>query len=116
MPSEPLASIVLRDYRDERGRRYIGARREPDGSIVIDGQDLGRGVESAFGTGLTEYEWTWRVEAAAVPAVVVALGGSDGDDPLPLLAEWSAAHGGMDPGSHLKEAAVPIAFSSRIGD
>jgi hypothetical protein len=37
-------------------------------------------------------------------------------DPLRLLAAWSAAHGGIDPGSHLREAGVPIRYWSRIGD
>ncbi len=111
-----LAKIVLRNLRDERGLRYLGATRRPDGGIHIDGQDLGRGVENAFGAGLTEYEWTWDIEATDVPAVIAALEGREGDDPLRLLAAWSTAHDGIDPGSHLKEAGVPIQFWSRIGD
>jgi hypothetical protein len=47
---------------------------------------------------------------------VAALGGRDGDDPLPLLAAWSTAHGGVDPGSHLRDAGVAIEFWSRVGD
>ena len=114
--SEPLARIVLRDLRDAGGVRHLGATRRPDGGIRIEGQDLGPGVERAFGPGLTEYEWAWEIEADDVPAVIAALDGREGDDPLRLLAAWSAAHGDIDPGSHLREAGVPVTFWSRIGD
>jgi len=115
-PDAPLPRIVLRDLRDAGGVRHLQATRQPDGGILIEGQDLGSGVEQAFGAGLTEYEWAWDIEADAVPAVIVALDGREGDDPLRLLAAWSSAHGGLDPGSHLQDAAVPIKFWSRIGD
>jgi len=111
-----LATITLREWRDADGFRRLSVDRRPDGSIFIEGHDLGPGVERVFGTGLTEYEWAWVVGPDAVPAVVAALGGRAGDDPLPLLAAWSAAHGGVDPGSHLREAGVAIEFWSRVGD
>lgn len=115
-PDGPLRRIVLRDLRDAGGVRHLQATRQPNGGILIEGQDLGSGVEQVFGAGLTEYEWAWDIEAAAVPAVIVALGGREGDDPLRVLAAWTTAHGGMDPGSHLQERDVPIKFWNRIGD
>jgi hypothetical protein len=111
-----LVHVILRDQRDEEGTRHLSASRDPRGGIRIDGQDLGVGVERAFGAGLTEYEWTWIVEPEAVPALIAALDGRAGDDPLQLLAAWSAAHGGIDPGTHLRDAGVPISFWNRIGD
>ncbi len=108
--------VVLRDLTDAGGRRFLEARRREDGGITILGQDLGSGVESAFGEGLTEYEWGWQIAPKDVPAAIAALGGHPGDDPLRVMANWHAAHGGEDPGSHLKDAGVPIAFWSRVGD
>ena len=87
-----------------------------DGSIVIEGQDLGPGVERAFGEGNTEYEWAWSIKPDAVEAMVAALGGDEGDDALQLLKNWSEAHGGKDPGNDLREAGVAIEFWSRVGD
>ena len=58
------ARVVLRDVRDERGTRYLAAQRREDGGIVIEGHDLGRGVE-VFGPGLSEYEWFWTIEPDA---------------------------------------------------
>jgi hypothetical protein len=108
--------IVIRSQRDADGIRHLEATRRADGGILIEGQDLGPGVERIFGAGLTEYEWSWAIEPDAVPAAVAALDGIEGDDPLRLLAVWSAAHAGIDPGSRLREAGVPIEFWSRIGD
>jgi len=42
--------------------------------------------------------------------VLVALDRRKDDDSQRSLAAWSTAHGGMDPGSHLREAGVPISF------
>ena len=112
----PLTHLVLRNQRDADGFRGLEASRRQDGGIRIDGHDLGRGVEGAFGAGMSEYEWCWVIEPDAVPATVAALDGREGDDPLRLLEAWSIAHGGVDPGSHLRDAGVPIAFWNRIGD
>ncbi len=111
-----LTTVVLRDLRDDQGTRSLTASRDPKGGIRIDGQDLGRGVEHAFGAGFSEYEWGWVIAPEALPAMIGTLGGHDGEDPLNLLATWSAAHGGADPGSHLRDAGIPVAFWNRIGD
>lgn len=107
-------SVVLRDTRDSGGTRHLEARRRPDGGLVVEGQDLGPGVRALFDAG--EYEWTWTLEAADVPAAAAALGGAPGDDPLAVVSAWAAANPGRDPGSALRDAGVPIGFWSRIGD
>jgi hypothetical protein len=108
-------SVVLREQRDADGVRHLSAAWREDGSLVIEGQDLGPGVERAFGEGYTEYEWAWTIPPDAVEATIVALGGGDGEGVLTLLQGY-AAHGERDPGSHLREAGVPIEFWSRVGD
>lgn len=107
--------VVLRDVRDARGTRHLAARRLDDGAIFIEGHDLGRGV-GIFGPGLSEYEWIWTIAPGAVSAAVEALGGREGDDPLALLVAWCADNGGVDPGIHLRDAGVPIGFSSHVED
>lgn len=47
-------SVVLRDMRDARGSRYLGASIKANGDLVIEGQDLGPAVEEFFG--VSEYE------------------------------------------------------------
>ena len=110
------ATVVLRDSRDTGGTRHLRAQLRADGSRQIEGHDLSSGVESAWGAGNTEYEWWWTVHSDDVPAAVAALGGDPGDDALRLLARWSAANNGKDPGRQLRDAGVPVAFQSRVGD
>jgi hypothetical protein len=111
--------IVLRHEDDGAGLRHLEARRTSNGGVVIEGQDLGGGVGQAFGGGFSEYEWAWTIASGDVPAAVAALGGPVGTDPvqvLPLLKRWMAGNGGRDPGTHLQESGVPIAFWSRVGE
>jgi len=111
-----LTTVTLREQRNADDFRRLSVDRRPDGSIFIEGHDLGAGVEQNFGVGLSEYEWAWVVAPDAVQALVAALDGRDGDDPLQLLAAWSAAHDGADPGPHLREVGVPLEFWNRVGD
>jgi len=108
-------SVVLRDLNDAEGTRHLEAELRQGGAIVITGQDLGPGVSRVFGPGNDEYEWAWSIEPEAIPAMVAALGGLDGDDPLRLLKSWSDANGGRDPGGDLRKAGVPIEFWNRVG-
>lgn len=113
MAAEGGRTVILRDSRDEGGSRYLAAKLAA-GTLRIEGQDLGQSVEDILGD--REYEWTWTVAAAAIPAAVQALGGDPGSDPLAVVATWSAANGGADPGQRLRDAGVAIEFWSRIGD
>ena len=40
--------MMLRDIQDENGRRQQSASLQIDGTLLIEGHDLGRGVESFF--------------------------------------------------------------------
>jgi len=111
-----MTHIVLRDTRDASGTRFLEARLDADGTLRIEGQDLGPGVSAVFGPDLTEYEWWWRLPAGDVPWAVAALGGEPGDAPLPVIHRWFEANGGSDPGSALRNAGLPIEFDNRIGD
>jgi hypothetical protein len=108
--------VIPRHIADSDGIRHLEARRLADGTVVIEGQDLGRGVSAVFGDAGSEYEWTRTIRPGDVPMAIRALGGTDGDDLLALLADWAAAHGGLDPSTRLGEAGVPMERWSRIGD
>jgi hypothetical protein len=108
--------VVLRDTRDGSGSRFLEAILDSDGTLRIEGQDLGRGVSAVFGSDLSEYEWWWRLPAAHVDEAIATLGGAPGELILTVVERWSKANNGLDPGSALKAAGLPIAFDSRIGD
>jgi hypothetical protein len=80
---------------------------------VIEGQDLGGGVEEVFGSGLREYEWAWTIRAANVRKLAEALNTED------VLKGLQAQFGGnrsSELGSFLEKTAVPVEFWSRVGD
>ncbi len=73
-------------------------------------------VTRAFGPETSEYEWAWRIPAESMPALLAALDGQIGDDPLELVRRWSLTNPGSDPGRLLKSASVPLEFWNRVGD
>jgi hypothetical protein len=107
--------VVLQADVDADGRRDISVEREGD-DVVIRGHDLGPVVTRAWGPGTSEYEWAWRIPAASMPALLAALDGQPGDDPVEVVHRWSEAHPGQDPGRVLKRADVPLEFWNRVGD
>lgn len=109
-------SVVLGRSRRAGTSRLLEASIGADGRLRIDGQDLGRDVAGLFGSGLSEYEWSWTIAAADVTAALAALGASSDADPLAALAAWAAQHPGEDPGRALREAGVAVAFWNRVGD
>lgn len=109
-------TITLRDERAGKDTRHLWARVEASGDLVIEGQDLGPGVESFWGAGLSEYEWTITVRAPDVPKLIAALGGRDGDGVLSLLAARFREDDRYASKGFIEEHAVPLEFWSRVGD
>ena len=79
-------NVVLREERSQSDSRYLGAYVAENGDLTIEGQDLGSGVETFWGPGHREYEWSIVVRASHVPALIASLSGSEGSDILKLLA------------------------------
>lgn len=78
-PPEPTRLRAVRMYAAER--LLVVATAWSDGSVCIEGQDLGPNTP-----GGDEYEYYLTVAAGDVPRLVAALGGAVGDDALSLLA------------------------------
>ena len=109
-------SVVLRKERSGMDSRYLGAKLNEDGDLIIEGQDLGPTVEAFWDAGNTEYEWAIVVHAANIPLFVAALGGAPGVDVLPLLASRFADDERYGSKTFLDEHDVPTEFWSRVGD
>ena len=107
--------VELFSGQDARGTRTLWASLDPDGSLVIEGQDRGPQVQ-VFGPDFREYEWSWRASAGDLSRIVELLGGGQEEDPLEVLVRWALGRKGEDPGSYLRNAGVPLEFWSRIGD
>ncbi len=105
-------SIVLRHQRDGDGLRHLEAILEEDGDLVIEGQDLGRGVEEFFGS--REYEWTWTIRAAHLPDLMRAL--AIQADPLAALEERFSGDRAGELKAFLDDQSIPREIWSRLGD
>lgn len=114
--------VVLRNFQDAHGSRFLEATLEPDGSLLIEGQDLGEGVEAIFGAGLREYEWRWRVAPEHVPTladrVAAALEAPPDLGILALLFLLYEEGGGLGVERFIGPGEDRIAadFWSRVGD
>ena len=110
-----LGYVTLRDLDDADGTRFLEAEWR-GGAIVIEGRDVGPGVERFWGEGNRRYEWETSIGPEAIPAMIAALGGAPGDDPLALLKARYDAGDAIDPGIHLQNAGVPVEKWSSVGD
>ena len=54
-PGGVRRTMVMESNRDERGWQRRELHEEPDGTLVIEGQDLGSGVADFWGGGMSEY-------------------------------------------------------------
>lgn len=92
----------------------VTAEMADDGTLSIEGQDIGASVEAFWGKGMNEYEWAYSITPAAVAALRAALGG--GDDVLASLRERFSGDKYKDLSSFLDEHAISYGFWSRNGD
>jgi hypothetical protein len=107
---------ILRESRDADGLRHLDARLAADGDLVIEGQDLGDGVERFHGPGIREYEWIWTVRAKELPALVAALGGQPGEGVLGLLERRFAGEAAAGLRAFLDGSGIAVESWSRLGD
>ncbi len=105
-------SVVLRSVQDEGGTRQLSASLNGAGDLLIEGHELGPAVEEILGD--REYEWTWTVRAARVPALLSALG--EASDVLKALAERFSGEKAADLYTFLRGSGVPYESWSRTGD
>ena len=89
---------------------HLSARREPDGTVCFEGQDLG--VPAGLVSNDTEYEYFRTVRPRHVPQLIELLGGRPGDDLRHLLTEtWIDDHS-FELEQRFRDATFPIEFFS----
>lgn len=108
--------VTLRDHRDKLGRRYLGATLTADGTLRIEGQDLGVGVEQVFGPGNREYEWAWTIRPSNVAKLGEALNAGKNVGVLAALEQRFSGEAAAGLQTFLDEHDVPYESWSRIGD
>ena len=111
-----LRVVELRKEREGRDRRWLDARLLEDGSLRIDGHDLGPATKVVSSDG--EYEWSYRYPPSSVGMLLSALGGADGQDILDLLEDRYTGRRSYDLEAVLRETkdTIPSEFWSWRND
>lgn len=109
-------TVVLGEQHDDDGLWARSVTLDDGGDLLIEGHDLGPGVERLLGAGLREYEFVRTVRAADVPAVVRALGLAEGADILDALDVRYAGQGTHEIEKLIESAAITSELWGRVGD
>lgn len=104
--------IILREERKAGDYRFLGAEIKDNGNLVFEGQDLGSGVEGAFGC--SEYEWYWTIKEQDIPKLKDAIGGRG--NVLKLLEKNFSNEKAANLYEFMQEHNIPFESWSRIGD
>jgi hypothetical protein len=100
--------VILRDEWGGDDRRHLSAHLE-DGSLVVEGHDLGPGTAVISPDG--EYEWWWTIAQEHLPQLVELLGGAPGEEILDLLETRYTGDGSYRLEEALRTASFPIGFA-----
>lgn len=104
--------ITLREERSESDYRFLGASIKDNGDLVFEGQDIGSGVDGAFG--YREYEWFWTVKAENIHLLQKAIGSSTSI--LKSLKNKFSNDNAAKLNEFMKNNNVPFESWSRMGD
>ena len=106
--------IVLRDTQDGDGRRQLSAYLQSDGTLLIEGHDMGPGVARTLGPDITEYEWAISIPSSGVQRLKLAL--SCQDDILAAVLNRFSGDASGELQGFLDKHAGPYDFWSRAGE
>lgn len=82
------------------------AHVDDEGTLHVEGEDVDPLLDSFVGKG--EVEWSYKVRAEHLPALVEALGGEPGADVIDLLAERYTGEGSYELKRVLNSRVVPV--------
>ena len=105
-PTMTNRKVTLRAERSGSDVRNLRAYLLDDGSLRIEGQDLGPGTAMVSDDG--EYEWYRTVRAGDVPQLVRLLGGEPSSDVLDLLQERYTGTESYELERVLRESEIPV--------
>lgn len=105
---------VFAQRSDADGTYYRAVHFDEDGSLTIEGHDMGPGVELIFGDGITEYEFTRTVDEAEVLKLREAMGLGAESPLLALLRSKFATTSALE--DFLDDKEIKSEFWSRMGE
>lgn len=112
-PEEQVRARTLEERRDDRGYTWRGVSLSEDGSLAIEGQDLGKIPEGFWGE--YEYEFSRTLSPAETATLRGLLHVPDGGDLVAVLAERFTTSSTIE-AFVVQEHGIPGQFWSRVGD
>lgn len=106
-------TVDMENTRDERGSFYRALRLQEDGSLVIEGHDIGRGVSDFWGAESSEYEFARTVAPSAVAQLRVAAALDDSNLLQALKSRFGTT---AELETFLSDHGIETTFWSRVGD
>jgi hypothetical protein len=110
--NEQRTTLILTDVRDEDGTMWRAVHLTTGGELIIEGHDLGPGVERVFGC--SEYEFERSLSTTETSGLRELLGLSADDDLLAVIGQRFEFTPDLE--TFLKEHEIEGRFSNRIGD
>lgn len=110
MPPAGARTVRVRDERTDDDRRILEVTLDEDGSLRLDGHDLGPGTEAIRAHG--SYEWRWTIRPNHVPLVRAALGCRPGEDLLTAISQRYRGEGSYELERRLRDSEIPREFWS----
>jgi hypothetical protein len=98
--------VTLREEIQDRDSRYLWARLDDDGNLVIEGQDLGPATVFVSSDG--EYEWATTVPAEFIPALLALLDAPRDSSILDILGRHWAGPRSYELERRLRESDIPV--------
>ena len=106
-------TVDMENTRNERGSFHRVLRLQDDGSLVIEGQDIGRGVSDFWGAESSEYEFARTVAPSAVVQLRVAAALDDSNLLQALKSRFGTT---AELETFLSDHGIETTFWSRVGD
>ena len=110
--NEQRTTLVMQDVSDADGTMWRAVHLSASNELVIEGHDLGRGVERVFGSG--EYEFQRALSSNETSELRKLLGLSGDKDLLAAIAERFDSTRDLE--AFLKAHDLEGKFWNRIGD
>ncbi|OBC06799.1 MULTISPECIES: hypothetical protein [unclassified Gordonia (in: high G+C Gram-positive bacteria)] len=109
---QPPNSVVITNVHDSKGTMLRVVRLTDDGGLMIEGHDLGGGVEQFFGA--HEYEFKKQFSSDVVAQLRDLLGLESDDELLPTIKDRFTYTDDLE--EFLRDNGIEGKFWSRVGD
>ena len=109
---QPTNSVVITNVHHSKGTMLRVVRLTDDGGLMIEGHDLGGGVEQFFGA--YEYEFKKQFSSDAVARLRDLLGLESDDELLPTIKNRFTYTDDLE--EFLRDNGIEGKFWSRVGD